>query len=194
MEVFQYLGQRVHHVFAGLLAVVKHDDGAGACILGDIAETLLAVDTGVKVTTQHIPHHDLVVTLQELDLLGLQPSVGRAEESGIDQASAVAYVVKVWKVVCHPTIEVVEGVVAKAVSFFGKLGKSVGVLLHIVTHAKESCFGIVVFQLFEHPRRHFRMWAIVESEVEDSVQLWYGPNEVGKHFANKLRCLNQVHH
>lgn len=72
--------EHVRQIPFGLQAVVKDNDGTGACRLDGSRQAFLGRNTFRIIVREHIPHHDLVLPLEHFDLRVGDPTVRRAEE------------------------------------------------------------------------------------------------------------------
>jgi hypothetical protein len=192
-EIVEHARQGVMQFVDSLDAVVKNDDRPGSGVLHHIFEALLRRYVRVEIAAEYVPHHDMVVALQELSLLGAQPAVGRSEQIGLHQVGAVADIVKIGDIIGSPAIEVVESVVAQSVALIGHHLRYIAVFAQIIAHTKKRGFGVVCGQLIEYPGSDFGNGAVVESEVDDFFFSGQVPNEVGKQALNKLRRFYEIH-
>lgn len=75
------LGKGMAQIGFCLDAVVEDYDRSGTGMLDDILGAVFGGDVAIEITTEHIPHDDSVVALEELDLAGFHLAVWRAEEA-----------------------------------------------------------------------------------------------------------------
>jgi len=79
--MLEHHGKGVSEIRFGFEAVVEDDDRACFGVLDYILGAVFGGDVAIEITTEHIPHDDSVVALEELDLAGFHLAVWRAEEA-----------------------------------------------------------------------------------------------------------------
>lgn len=109
------------------------------------------------------------------------------------ERGATAHIVEIVEVVGIPGIQVRVGVVADGMAAVQYLMEYIGVLAHIVAYAEKGSLGVVVFQLFEHPGRHFRHGAVVEGEIKNGFFAGHFPGKGRKVLLDELGSLDQIH-
>ena len=75
-----------------------------------------------------------------------------------------------------PTLEMVHGVAAYAVSPAPHLIQKLRMTLHILAHHEEGGLDVVVVEHVEHPGRDLRYGAVVEGEKHPAVFPPFGPH------------------
>ena len=133
--------------------------------------------------------------------------VGRAEQQGMERLFDVAihvashfhedtclfgvFQIGFCGVLKSP--DVIEGMVANAVTLLHYLTEFVGMLADVVAHHEERGLDIVLRQQIEHPGCHLGDGAIVESEVDSMLLGLYPPQGRGVELADKLGRLFYQH-
>lgn len=69
-EMIQHERKCIPQIIFRFQAVMEDNDGSLRRMLDDILKAILRRDILIKITTQHIPHDNVIMALQELDLAG----------------------------------------------------------------------------------------------------------------------------
>lgn len=141
---------------------MEGDDGSGTRVALHIVEHLLGVEPFAVVARHNVPHHQLIVSTEEKVLLPLEPSVGRAEEIGMEQLIGFLHIVQIAADAVSESAQMIEGVVANAVSFGYYLLIELRMFANIVAYHEEGGLHLVLAQGFQYKGRYFRNGAVVE--------------------------------
>ena len=156
---------------------MEYDDRSRTGMLYHILGAVFGTNVMIEITTEHIPHDDAVMALQELNLAGFQFSVGWTKQVGLHLSGAMAYVVEIGNIFGRPTGKVVMGVISDSVAFVNDFLKDIGMFSDIVTYTKEGGFGIITFQHAQNPGGYFRDRTIIEGEENLLVVIRHFPDE-----------------
>ena len=141
---------------------MEYDDRTVVHISDNVLKTLLISDFRVEVPTQHIPHDDSIMTLQELHLLRHHSTIWRSEQSGIHQMRTLANIVKIRNVFTPPAIQVIERMIAHSMTGLSDVTKNVWVFFDILSDAEKSSFCIKFVQLLQDPGCYLWNWPVVK--------------------------------
>ena len=149
---------------------MEGDDRARTGILLHLTQNLTAIELGVIVARDKVPHNDMVALAKDTILTQTHESVRRTKEVGAEVTVCLVDIGHIMiGMFCHP-LEVVVGVVAYAVATLDDHLELVGMLTHIVTHHEESGLDAVLVQHIKHPRGDLWDRAIIKGEVYGTLR------------------------
>ena len=137
-------GQREMEFVDTFEGIVEGDDGTIAGIAPHIVEHPLGRHPFGVVAGHQVPHHDAVTPAQPEILVGPHPSVRWTKEVGMEQfVGLVGILAIVADGVFEPT-DMIEGMVADAVSGCHHLLIEFGMFAHVVRHHEERRLDVVL--------------------------------------------------
>ena len=172
---------------------MEGDDGARTGIPLLLAQDLTAIELGVIVACDKVPHDDTVTLTKRTVLTQTHESVGRTEEIGAEVAVGLVDIGNVPISMLPESLEVIKSVIAYAVASLDNHLVLVGVLAHIVAHHEEGGFDAVLVQHVEHPRGDLGDGAVVEGEVYGPLRWIHPPACTGIQLADELWGLLNEH-
>ena len=202
-----------------LEGVVEGDDGAVAGVAHHVGQHLGRAQLLGVVARHEVPHHNAVRAFQMEVLVEEHVPVGRTEQQGIhgalqrtvgqgvlvgDKRSRCAHDLE-HRALCLAGIlqiglcrvlkapDVVEGVVAHAVSLLHYHPEDIGILADVVAHHEERGLDAVPCQQVEHPGGYRGDGPVVEGEVDGVLFGLYPPQGRGVELADKLGRLFYQH-
>ena len=110
-----------------------------------------------------------------------------------DEVLRLAYIVQVAVGGMFKPPQVVEGMVADAMSAFQHLAEHVGIFADVVAHHEEGGFHAVMVQLLEHPGGHFGDGTVIEGQVDFLFRRCHPPQGARIELADKFRGLFNKH-
>lgn len=144
---------------------MEGDDGAVAGVFVNLAQYLTAIELGIVVARHEVPHDDAVALAQCAVLPEAHDAVRRTEKVGGEVAVGLVDIGDVSLGALLESLEVVEGVVAYAVSALHDHLVLIGMLAHIVAHHEEGGLDAVLVQYIKYPRRNLGYGAVVKGKV-----------------------------
>ena len=144
---------------------MEGDDGAVAGVFVNLAQYLTAIELGIVVARHEVPHDDAVALAQCAVLPEAHDAVRRTEKVGGEVAVGLVDIGDVSLGALLESLEVVEGVVAYAVSTLHDHLVFIGMLTHIVAHHEEGGLDAVLVQYIKYPRRNLGYGAVVKGKV-----------------------------
>jgi len=148
--VGQKFWKHISEVSLRLETVVKDNDGPGAGRINRTAQTLLRRNGPGIVVGKYIPHHDLVLVCQRLDLRPRDAAVRRTKKSRRQRLTqfhltlTLRYVFQIALPGSAPSFQVVEGMIADGVTLPQYLVKDCWVFAYVVANAKKGSPRVVV--------------------------------------------------
>ncbi|GFH86575.1 hypothetical protein IMSAGC001_01984 [Bacteroides acidifaciens] len=92
--------------------------------------------------------------------------VWRTEEIGMDNFVYLLGVCEVIRIGIFESADVVESMVADAVSVFYHHPVFIRVLAYIVAYHEEGGFNMMLFQYFQYPRSYFGDRTVIKSQID----------------------------
>ena len=168
-EPFDGAGQGIAQLLITFHRVVEGDDAAGTCVALDVAQYVGAVESFGIVAGHEIPHHDLVVVVQLVVLPPSHPAMRRSDQIGVEVLVGLLDVLQILRSGMAKSAQVVEGVIAQAVSVCHDLSEDVGMLADIVAHHEESRPHLIFTKHLKHPGRHLGDGAVVKGQIDSTL-------------------------
>lgn len=144
---------------------MEGDDGAVAGVLAYLAQYLTAIEFGIVVARYEVPHDDAVAIAERTVLPEAHDTVRRAEEVGGEVAVGLVDIGDISFSTFLESLDMVESVVAYAMSALHDHLVLIGVLAHIVAYHEEGGFDAVFVEHIEHPRSDLGNRTIVKGKV-----------------------------
>ena len=158
--------------------IVESDDAAGAGKAAHVQQDVTPVQAGGVVTGDEVPHHDLVAPLDKDILVPLHPSVRRSEEVGVQILIRFVHVVEIGGDAVAKSADVVERVVAEAVSSGFDHLKDLGMLPNVVADHEEGGFDAIFVEHVQHPWRDLGNGTVVKREIDSLFLSVHAPQGV----------------
>jgi hypothetical protein len=100
----------------------------------------------------------------------------------------------VFPVIRFPSIQVIMGMIADAMSLHEYPAVDVRIFPYVLPYAKESRAGVMLFQLIEYERGRNRMGPVIERQIEYPFRCGNIPNEMGIPFLQPPGRVNEIEH
>ena len=132
--------------------IVEGDDGAITRVVLYILIHLFSREAFGVVACNQVPHHDGVVATKT-DILGItHPSSWRTEEIGLNQFIGFVGIAQIALARHRNATNVVEGVIAQAMTMRTDEFEQFWIFPDIVTHHEEGRFHVVTIKRLNQPR------------------------------------------
>lgn len=179
-QPFEGCGQDLPEFGDAAQGVVEGNDAAVARIATDVGEHFLGGEAAAVVAGYEVPHDDAVALASDGAVLhGTHPSVGWAEEVGLQQFVGLLGVFQVFFRRPAEAANVVEGVVADAVASVHDLLENLWVFAYVVANHKEGGVDAVVRQHLKDEGRCLRDGTVVEGQVDSLRRRIHAPDGMG---------------
>ena len=159
--------------------IMEGDDGTVAGVAFHVLKDLLCSQTFGVVASDHVPHDNGVVATQANVLGVLHPSTWRTEKIGVDELVRFVGIAQIAAAGHGETSDVVEGVVAQAMTMRADEFEEFRVLANIVTHHEERGFDPIAVECVDEPRGRFRDGSIVEGQIDCLLRWIHSPDGTG---------------